>query len=98
VLLAVSFHVAISVGSGVERQLLVRGTELVQDPSPVRAAHDPPDPRTRTGARSRLLAQSYEGVLLRVSWPSKKCWRRCQRFVANETRKIIRVLDFELSF
>jgi hypothetical protein len=77
VLLRVGSHVTFSVGSDAEAQLLVRGTELVQGPSPVQPAHRAPDLHTRTGPRSRFLAGSYAGVLLRVSCPSRNCWRRC---------------------
>jgi len=63
-------HVTASVGSEMEPQLLVRGTELVQVFSPVQPGHGVPDLLTRTGMRSRLLAGTYAGVLLRVSWSS----------------------------
>jgi hypothetical protein len=54
-------HVTASVGTALEPQLLVRGTELVQVSSPVQSAHDAPDLLTRTGRRSRFLAMSYAG-------------------------------------
>jgi hypothetical protein len=63
-------HVTVSVGTAVEPQLLVRGTELVQVFSPVQPGHRVPDLLTGTGARSRLIAETYAGVLLRVSWSS----------------------------
>jgi hypothetical protein len=54
-------HVTVSVGTALEPQLLVRGTELVQVSSPVQSAHYSPDLLNRTGARSRYLAASYAG-------------------------------------
>ena len=41
--LRVGSHVTFSVGSDAAAQLLVRGTELVQGPSPVQPAHRAPD-------------------------------------------------------
>ena len=87
-------HVTVSVGTATEPQLLVRGTELVQVSSPVQSGHRVPDLLTRTGASSRVLACTYAGVLLRVSWPSRNCWRRCQRDFAHESCGMRRVLDF----
>jgi hypothetical protein len=54
-------HVTASVGTALEPQLLVRGTELVQVSSPVQSAHYSPDPLARTGRRSRFLAETYAG-------------------------------------
>jgi hypothetical protein len=61
VVLAVGSHVTASVGTALEPQLLVRGTELVQVSSPVQSAHYSPDPLARTGRRSRFLADTYAG-------------------------------------
>ena len=75
--LGVGSHVTFSVGSAAEAQLLVRGTELVQGPSPVQPVHRVPDLRGRTGTRSRLLAGTYAGVWYWVSCPPRIGWRTC---------------------
>ena len=93
--LGVGSHVTCSVGSEAEAQLLVKGTDLVQHPSPVQPVHRAPDLHGRTGMRSCLLVCTYAGVLFWVSCPPKKGKRSYFHSFAREARSARRVLDFK---
>jgi VanZ like family len=98
VLLEMGSHIPISVGSEAEPQLLVRGTELVQGPSPVQSGHRAPDLLTRTGARSRFLAASYAGCFALGQLSVPGLLAKVPTRSAHEPCGKRRVLDFETAF
>jgi hypothetical protein len=57
-----------SVGSEGGAQLLVKGTEMVQVSSPVRAVYQAPDWSVCTGILSPFVAMIYRGI---------PCWSTC---------------------
>jgi hypothetical protein len=94
----VGSHVTVSVGTSAEPQLLVRGTELVQVSSPVQSGHYSPDLLTRTGARSRFVAETYAGCFASGQLSVLGLLAKVPTRSAHETGGIRRVLDFETAF